>query len=374
MIETLLRPHPNCLAIQLGRGGKLSGGGWFPLLNLVWLFWVFAAPWWFGRFSVASLVVTYATVPLFLWLYLRAWYGDRAQVLRYSIALTVLALVALPLTHTWSYIIYASVLLMFCTTPRRALLWLGALLAAFLVIALLSGIPLAATIGGVLTSAAIALINLFFSISARHDTALRLTQAEVRRLAASAERERIGRDLHDLLGHTLSLIAIKSELADRLFEHDPAAAREHVQELHQIARNSLTQVRAAVTGIRATGLAAERVSARLLLESSGVSLSGAEQLPALPPPLDAALALCLREAVTNVHRHAAASAVTLDVQQTAAAIEMRIADNGCGGIDHAGLGNGLHGLRQRLEMLGGSLAIDSPRGRGTTLRLQVPLT
>lgn len=372
MLATLLRPHPNCIAIRIGRGGRLTGGSWFPLLHLIWLFWVFAAPWMRKDASVLIIAGTYATVPLFLWLYLKAWYGDGARVVHYTVAIAVLGLVTLPTTKTWSYAIYACALFPFCTTPKRALLWLASFMAMFSVVALLDELPLPVTIGAVATCTIIGLLNLFFSINARQDSELRLSQQEVRRLAASAERERIGRDLHDLLGHTLSLIAIKSELADRLFERDPQTAREHVRELHQVARESLTQVRAAVTGIRATGLAVERNSARLLLESSGVSLSGAERLPELSLSVDAALAMCLREAVTNVHRHAGATNVLLSLQQDGAAIELSIADDGRGGVNDGRFGNGLQGMRQRLEAIGGSLSIESPPGRGTRLSLRVP--
>src|SRR5690606_26372410 len=103
------------------------------------------------------------------------------------------------------------------------------------------------------------------------DAALRLSHEEVRRLAALAARERIGRGLHDLLGHTLSMVALKSDLAGRLLERDPAAARAEIDEVSRVARDALAQVRRAVTGIRAAGIAAELASARLLLEADGVA-------------------------------------------------------------------------------------------------------
>ena len=166
---------------------------------------------------------------------------------------------------------------------------------------------------------------------------------------------------------------MKSELADRLFDRDPDAARGEVRELRQIARESLAEVRAAVTGFRATGLAAERVSARLLLASGGTQLHGGDHWPPLPADIDAALALCLREAVTNIHRHAAASEVDIDLRIDAGSVWLRIDDNGRGGIDDGLPGNGLRGIRERLAPLGGRLDIRSPRGGGTRLELCVPL-
>ena len=133
----------------------------------------------------------------------------------------------------------------------------------------------------------------------------------MRRLAATAERERIGRDLHDLLGHTLSLITLKLELSRKLFDRDLEAARREVAEAENVARHALAEVRSAVTGIRATDLAAELASARLLLESSRRA-AGLRAPPAdLPEDVERGLALVLREAATNIARHAEARAATI---------------------------------------------------------------
>ena len=132
------------------------------------------------------------------------------------------------------------------------------------------------------------------------DAALALSQDEVRRLAATAERERIGRDLHDLLGHTLSLITLKLELSRKLFERDPARAKHEMEDAERVAREALAQVRSAVTGIRATDLAAELASAKLLLETTRVQLDYAPPPQGLPPEVERGLALVLREAVTNI--------------------------------------------------------------------------
>src|SRR5690242_4203622 len=97
--------------------------------------------------------------------------------------------------------------------------------------------------------------NVAYMFSARKDAELRLSQSEVRRLAILAERERIGRDLHDLLGHTLSLVALKSELGKRLALAEPTRAQREMAEVERVARHALTEVRAAVTGMRRGDLA-----------------------------------------------------------------------------------------------------------------------
>ena len=210
----------------------------------------------------------------------------------------------------------------------------------------------------------------------RKDAALRLSHDEVRRLASLAERERIGRDLHDLLGHTLSLVALKSDLAARLVERDPAAARGEIAGVSRVARDALAQVRSAVSGIRAAGLAAELASAKLLLECDGVALRhdwDEQGLPgaALPPPVETALAMVLREAATNIQRHARARHAEVVLRADGDGVALRISDDGRGGALVPG--NGLAGMRERVEALGGQLRIGAGDVRGTVLEAWLPL-
>jgi len=203
------------------------------------------------------------------------------------------------------------------------------------------------------------------------DAALKLSHDEVRRLAALAERERIGRDLHDLLGHTLSLVALKSELAARLLDSDPGAARRELIEVGRVAREALVQVRSAVTGIRIAGLAAELASARLLLESDGIAFDYALAPVALPQDVEQVLALALREAVTNIQRHAQAQSARVELTVDGADVVLRIRDDGRGGAMSPG--NGLCGMRERIEALGGRLRIGSTPNQGACIEARLPL-
>jgi two-component system sensor histidine kinase DesK len=208
-------------------------------------------------------------------------------------------------------------------------------------------------------------------LSAEKDAALKLSHDEIRRLAATAERERIGRDLHDLLGHTLSLITLKLELSRRLFDRDAPAAKREIEEAEKVARLALAEVRSAVTGIRATDLAAELASARLLLEASNVHLDYGAPPADLPEEIERGLALVLREAVTNIARHAQASRAQIEFVRSRSTLQLSVSDNGrgCSGED----GNGRCGMRERLGALGGTLSIESSRGNGTRLLISVPL-
>jgi two-component system sensor histidine kinase DesK len=222
-----------------------------------------------------------------------------------------------------------------------------------------------------IVATAIGAANHFHREKSLRQAELKLSHDEVRRLGALAERERIGRDLHDLLGHTLSLITLKSELAVKLFDRDPLAARREIVDVERVARDALGQVRRAVTGIRTAGLGAELASARLLLESSDIRLDYTIPETALPVEIETVFALTVREAVTNIQRHAQATWARIDLTLDGDEARLLVSDNGVGSTIVPG--NGLSGMRERLHLLGGHLEIESARGRGTRLTAGMPL-
>jgi two-component system, NarL family, sensor histidine kinase DesK len=361
----MLQAHPDSPVAALGQGGPMSA-----LLNLFWLSWVVAAPW-FLPLGPGAVAFTYLSLLVFLPLYWRVWFGPRRELPRLIAAIAVLGLVSLPINSCWSYMIYAAAMLPFAYPPRVALRWLVVLTVALVGVAWFSPRFNAVTV--VFAAAMcviISLLNMQWRLNADRNTELRLSHDEVRRLAALAERERIGRDLHDLLGSTLSLIAIKSQLAGRLLDRDVHQARQEVADIETVARNALGEVRSAVTGMHATALTAELASARLLLEASGLSLQA--DLQALPLAADAetALALGLREAITNAQRHARATHVEVRLQAVDNNAVLTVQDNGHGGAVKPG--NGLTGMATRLRALGGSLQVQSV-SPGTLLSLRLPL-
>jgi two-component system, NarL family, sensor histidine kinase DesK len=197
---------------------------------------------------------------------------------------------------------------------------------------------------------------------------LGLAHEEIAHLAKVAERERIARDLHDVLGHTLSVVVLKSELAGKLMDRDPDRARREIGEVELIARKALGDVREAISGYRSGGLAAEIARAGKTLETAGVTLECAAQPPQLPPAEETVLSLIVREAVTNIVRHAQASRCRLAIEENGAGTALIVEDDGRGGIGHEG--NGLRGMRERVTSLGGSFRIDS--AQGTRLVIQIP--
>jgi two-component system sensor histidine kinase DesK len=212
-------------------------------------------------------------------------------------------------------------------------------------------------------------INIHYSQVGRANARLRLANEEIEHMAKLAERERIARDLHDLLGHTLSLVILKSELASKLAERDPERSREEIRDVERIAREALTEVRAAVSGYRTSGLDAEVQRARATLGTAGVRLETDITTRKLPPAQEAVLCLALREAITNIVRHAGARSCHLTIGCTGAACTLSIADDGRGG--NAPFGSGLSGMRERVDVLGGTLTRTGQNG--TTLTVTLPI-
>jgi len=204
----------------------------------------------------------------------------------------------------------------------------------------------------------------------RLNNSLLRAQEEVERLAATAERERIGRDLHDLLGHTLSLIVLKSELASRLAEKDPARAACEIRDVERISREALSQVRAAVRGYHSVGLEAELTHAREALAAAGITFDSKVEPVTVSASQESVLTLAIREGITNVVRHAGAKTCQLALRCRYFGCELEIADDGRGGSAPDGFGLG--GMRERVEALGGTLERDGSNGMRLILRLPTP--
>lgn len=200
------------------------------------------------------------------------------------------------------------------------------------------------------------------------DSKLRMAYEEIERLAKAAERERIARDMHDVLGHSLSVIVLKSELAGRLLDSQPASAALEIAEIETTARHALAEVRKTITGYRSEGFASELTRAAQVLETAGVRLNRPATPPNLMPRHEATLSLVLREAVTNIVRHAGASECSIELTTAEDGTTLVIADDGRGDIQQEG--NGLRGMRERIQELGGSLSLESHRG--TRLQIELP--
>lgn len=377
MLATLprwLSPAPDSqLACSMRRGRA----PWVEFIHLAWSVWVFMVPLFSpDGYDRRWLLLTLASYPVFVLLYTLCLTAPRRRAHWFALGMVALAMVLAPVYPAcMSYFVFGCIMLRIdrMRSLPAYLLQLLLLNAAFLGLVLWIGYPWQALAWLPVISVIVGVIVNVERSNDQKEHELRLSHDEVRRLAATAERERIGRDLHDLLGHTLSLITLKLELSRKLFERDPVASRRELEDAEGIARHALAEVRSAVTGIRAADLAAELASARLMLESTGVHLDYDPPPTGLPPDLERGLALVLREAATNIARHAHAGAARVGFARTDGRLQVQVSDDGVGGAGARPGGNGLRGMRERVAKLGGTLAIESPPRKGTRLQLQLPI-
>jgi two-component system sensor histidine kinase DesK len=260
--------------------------------------------------------------------------------------------------------VYLSVLSAIFLPSRFATLGVGLSTAAAALVCLAAGTTTGAVWAVSISALSVGVMMLAFRHSRELLEQLRVARAEVARLAASEERLRIARDLHDLLGHSLSLIVLKSELAKRLAPVDTDRSVQEITDINQVARQALADVRETVSGYRRRSLAEELDSARGVLTAAGVEPVVRMSGTPLPPEQDALFAWVVREGVTNIVRHARASRAEISV--TSSTVE--ISDNGQGTESYCP-GNGLSGLGERISDAHGVLTSGPGPGGGFTVRV-----
>jgi two-component system sensor histidine kinase DesK len=344
---------------------------WASSLGFLFLKYVSNAP---GLLEAAALLLT---LLVFFPAYFASFWQHRDGTLNVFLVLFTCLLGALWAPHNSgasTFMIFACAMCAGVTPVRRAYLLMALVVGIALLIASALGkwqlyFLLPAVCGGI----PIGVSSIMEATLRRSRDQLLRKQEEVEHMATIAERERISRDLHDLLGHTLSLITLKAELAGKLVERDPAACRAEIKDIENCARTALSEVRSAVTGYRQTGFAHELASARSSLAAAKVTLDTAVEPIALPAAVENVLSLALREAVTNIVRHAGALHCKVSLSQEDGMIVLRIADDGSAVSDTSAIlhGNGLTGMQERVAALGGKLALRIERG--LALELTVPM-
>ncbi|SEF51229.1 two-component system, NarL family, sensor histidine kinase DesK [Actinacidiphila yanglinensis] len=210
---------------------------------------------------------------------------------------------------------------------------------------------------------------------------LKATRQQLARSAVAQERMRFSRDLHDLLGHTLSVVVVKSEAARRLAPRDLDAALAQVADIEAVGRQALTEIREAVTGYREGSLSTELDRARSALTASDIEVVVQESGPPLPPQTEALLGWVVREGVTNVVRHSRATQATIELRTGGGHAHLTITDNGIGPLAADApdphlptrTGTGLRGLTERLAAAGGSLASGPAQGGGFRVAAVLPV-
>jgi two-component system sensor histidine kinase DesK len=289
------------------------------------------------------------------------------------VALYILGVASFPITTgASSFFIYSAAFLPFVVAsfPAVAAIIIAQTLGLVIEGWLLHINPIGLTVTAFIM-AIVGASNFFIARQKRADMKLRMAQEEIEQLAAVAERERIARDLHDVLGHTLSVIVLKSELAGRLIERDPQRAALEMAEVEKTARTALSEVRQAIGGYRSQGLPAEMELARSTLQAAGVTLACETPLPHLHAAEETVICLAVREAVTNIVRHAQATHCRIRFNSSVDGYHsLLITDDGAHPELHEG--NGLRGMRERVQSLGGRLSITTDPG--VTLLIELPQT
>jgi two-component system sensor histidine kinase DesK len=348
--------------------------GWrrvlFPGVFLVYLISVVNAVDQYSRGAAAA--VGYVIVALFIVGYLSlvpgGWLLSGRRFWAVFAALAALTAAELPLARAGAFVmcVYLSALLVARLGARAALPVAGMTLLAVLVPAAVGpwhdGAGTSLDNGSAIGIPVVALAMFGFFRVLQGNRALAEARAELARLAAENERNRIARDLHDLLGHSLTTITVKAELARHLGGRDVGAALREIAEVEELGRRTLADVRAAVANYREVTLAGELSSGRELLRAVGITadLPAAADLPA-----DELFGWVLREGLTNVARHSHARTCTVRIGSAS----VEITDDGIGG--EAASGSGLSGLRERVEAAGGTLEAGPVRPRGWRLRVNL---
>lgn len=342
--------------------------GWLPYVWLIYSGFFLLGPV-LGKATPREWALTAAGLLAFLVLYFTGFWLKGRRVLWAAAGILLLGVLFIPSNAgAGCFFIYAAAFLGDSGKPRFAMVCLGVLLAILALETWMLDLHPFAWVPAAVFSLIIGGVNIHQAEVSRANARLRITQDEVERLAKTAERERIARDLHDVLGHTLSVITLKAELAGKLVERDPERAGREIREVERISREALREVRTAISGYRSEGLPAEIARARLALESSGVKLEYFAQPVEPGPAQEAVLALALKEAVTNIIRHSGARTCRISLEEKDGEIRLEIRDDGRGGS--APFGVGLSAMRERVEGLGGRMEREGEGG--TTLTVAIP--
>jgi two-component system sensor histidine kinase DesK len=342
---------------------------WLPYSWLVYfaLFFIFAA---FGNHRPASWWLNGVVTVAFLALYFRAFWLEGRRLVPIVAGMVALGVLMIPHNAGASvFFVYAAACVGDTGRPAVAFRWLMAVLAVLAIETLILQLPLQAWLPGILFGLLVGGSNIHFSERNRAAARLRLAEQEVEHLAKVAERERIARDLHDLLGHTLSVIVLKSELAAKLAERDPSRAVTEIRDVERISREALTEVRRAVHGYHDLTLEESLARARQALGAAGVELEADVTGRPADPRTEGVVSAVVREAVTNIIRHAHAARCWLRLAEIDGCLRLEIRDDGVGG--RSASGTGLSSMRSRVEELGGRFEHES--GQGTRLRIDLPL-
>jgi two-component system sensor histidine kinase DesK len=329
-------------------------------------------------FKPAYVAVTFGFVlwgAVWIWLWLRAigrnYTAEVVGLVAITVILTTFSLVE-P-SPVGSLLVF-SFIVAGCIFPLRRALWVLAgltLLQIALEVIRLADLPTA--LNAVINSVLVGGVGIGARLLWQAYRELLAAREEIARLAVSEERLRFSRDLHDLLGQSLAVLVLKSELVTKQLPPDTDEATQHeLRDIARVARKSLNDVREAAAGYRRPSLAMEVGNARNALRAAGIGLLVEDTLGRVAAEQDSVLAWCLRESVTNVLKHSGAKKCVLKLSRADGNATLELADDGRGAANLDGGGVGLIGLRERVELAGGTFQVGSEPEAGVRIRVILP--
>jgi len=336
---------------------------------------------WFFPMTAFEWAINIAGLLIFLVCYFAAFNLPK-WTLPGALLMVALAVGLAPYNHgSTTFAIYACSFFAYFLPARTALVFFAMTLAALATATYFFQLDVIFYfVVGAVSSTGITLFGITDRQRILHQRRELLSQEEIQRLAKIAERERIGQDLHDTIGHRLTAIHLKAQLALKQLENmQESQAREHIAQVQQLAQDALREIRETIAGMKTHGLTAELEAQKELLGSLGIDLQYSLPPVLLPPTMESDLLLIVREALTNVLRHSGAERCELRCNTTEKTLALLIRDNGRGFAQahESAFGNGLQSIYQRVTLRRGTLSLNPPGERdsawpGLTLLIHLP--
>ncbi len=312
---------------------------------------------------------------LWAWIWLRAAgrndVAEAVGLVAITVILTIFTLIQ-P-TPGGTFLVFSFIVAGACFPVRRALWIIGGLTVLQIVMAVIRLTDLATILNSLINSVLVGGVGIGARLLWQSYRELLAAREEIARLAVSEERLRFSRDLHDLLGQSLAVLVLKSELVNKQLPSDTnETTHQELRDIARVARKSLNDVREAAAGYRRPSLAMEVGNARNALRAAGIGLLVEDTLGRVAAEQDSVLAWCLREGVTNVLKHSGAKKCVLRLLRTDGNATLELVDDGRGAASLDGGGVGLIGLRERVELAGGKFEVGSEPEAGVRLRVILP--
>jgi len=333
---------PGAAVVQVSHSAISAAAG-LTLLVLFGLAFLASAPLQWSLTTLGRLLVSGALLALSLTL--SPWLGWQTPAIWTYVGVSV-GMAALAWRYTWPIIMGIGVVAAVCELIDRGgwdvnALWVPAIIVS------------------------ISMMMAAFAQTQATMNRLRASQRQVEALAAERERGRVARDIHDILGHSLTVITVKSELAGRLVDVDPNRAKTEIGDIETLARGALADVRATVAGFRGVNISGELAAARAALTAAGIAPDFPSSTDAVPPAHRELAGWVVREGVTNVVRHSSATTCRIRL----GAHEIAVEDDGVGPNPSSTASTGLSGLRERVECVGGRMSVGRSDLGGFRLRV-----